>query len=233
MIHCIALDNEPPALDLITNFCQRIEYLNLMGTFVKPSDAAEFLFRNRVDLLFLDIQMPDITGIDFYKSLPEKKMVIFTTAYSEYATEGFNLEALDYVVKPLKFERFLKAVNKTRSYSEYINNRNTLDDQFIFVRSEYRLVKLSFSDIIYINGFDDYVRIYTTNSKPITAHVTLKALINRLPEEQFLRIHRSYIIAVDKITSIRNKQVLINKTNIPIGVSYLECVKNCLHLNMQ
>ena len=193
MINCIAIDDEPLALDLISGYCARIDYLNLKKTFTKTSEAGIYLKRFPIDLLFLDIQMPDINGIDFYKSLKIEKPVIFTTAYSEYAVEGFNLNALDYLLKPIVFSRFEQAVKKTKSYLDYLKYPDHEKDRFLYVRSDYRLCRISIPDIRYIEGLNNYIIIYTSISRPVISHISLKEVSGRLPGNMFLRIHRSYI----------------------------------------
>jgi DNA-binding LytR/AlgR family response regulator len=220
MINCIAIDDEPPALDLLRNYCSKLDYLNLLKTFTSTSEASVFLRQFPVDLLFLDIQMPDISGIDFLKSLNEPKMVIFTTAFSEYAVEGFNLNAIDYLLKPINFHRFEQAVKKTREYHEYLNNNSSHADKFLFVRSEYKLIKIALSDILYIQGLDNYIRIITSKNKPVISHVSMKEIYEKLPKNMFARIHRSYIINFVNDTSYCNKKVMIGDKKIPVGISF-------------
>ncbi len=226
MINCIAIDDEPPALDLIQNYCSQIDYLDLKKTFTRTSQGAVYLNKFPVDLLFLDIQMPDISGIDFYKSLNYNILVIFTTAFSEYAVEGFNLNAVDYLLKPIKFSRFEKAVRKTRDYIDYVKHSSHENDQNLFVRSEYRLCKISVTDIRYIEGMDNYVKIFTENPKPVVSHMSLKALCERLPHGIFLRVHRSFVINVTKNISYSNKYIFLGEKKIPVGVSYETDVRN-------
>jgi DNA-binding LytR/AlgR family response regulator len=225
MISCIAIDDEPLALDLISNYCTQIDFLDLKKTFTRPSEAALYLGKFPVDLLFLDIQMPDISGIDFYKSLKKDVVVIFTTAYSEYAVEGFSLNAVDYLLKPIRFERFEKAVSKTKEYLDYLNNRNSATDKFLFVRSGYELVKIAFSEILYIQGLDNYVRIITLHNKPVTSRVSMKEICEKLPREMFARVHRSYIINLQQLSSYRNRKVQIGDISIPVGLSFEADVK--------
>ena len=220
MISCIAIDDEPLALELLETYCSQVPYLELKKTFTKTSEAIQYLRKFPVDLLFLDIQMPDISGIAFYKSLKEAKMVIFTTAYSEYAVEGFNLNAVDYLLKPITFKRFEQAVIKTKEYFEYLNNKNSGHEQFLFVRSEYRLVKIPLAEIIYIEGLGDYVKIFTGPGKPVISHISMKAISEKLPSSRFIRVHRSFIIPKNKEISIRNKLIQIGNVKIPLGISY-------------
>jgi DNA-binding LytR/AlgR family response regulator len=225
MISCIAIDDEPLALDLISNYCSRIEFLDLRKTFTRTSEAADFMKKFPVDLLFLDIQMPDISGIDFYKSLGESKMVIFTTAYSEYGVEGFNLNAVDYLLKPITFPRFEQAVKKTREYFDYLHNRNPDINPYLFVRSDYKLVKIAFADILYIEGLDDYIRIFTGQKRPVTSRISMKSISERLPVNMFVRIHRSYIINYRKEISYSNKKIQFGDIQLPVGISFEKNVR--------
>jgi DNA-binding LytR/AlgR family response regulator len=225
MINCIAIDDEPLALDLISNYCSKISYLDLKKTFIKPSEAENFLKKYPVDLIFLDIQMPDISGIEFYKSLNENVLVIFTTAFSEYAVEGFNLRAVDYLLKPIKFIRFEQAVIKARNYLEYIKQSNAEAEQYLFIRSEYKLCKILMSDIRYIEGLDNYIRIFSNQLKPVISHISLKGLTEKLPRHMFMRVHRSYIINVKKEISYSNKVIFLGNKQIPVGISYQNSVR--------
>jgi len=226
MINCIAIDDEPLALELLADYCSRIEYLNLVRTFTRPSEADMYLQKFPVDLIFLDIQMPDISGIDFFSSLKTEKLVIFTTAYGEYAVEGFSLNAVDYLLKPIMFTRFEKAVSKTRDYLDYLNNKSSARDNSIFVRSEYKLCRIDVSDINFIEGLDNYIRIFTEHSRPVISHMSLKAISERLPGDTFLRVHRSFIINCSRDLSYSNRNILLGEKKIPVGVSYEENVKS-------
>ncbi len=226
MIDCIAIDDEPLALELIQDYCSRIDYLDLKKSFTRTSEAAAYLNKFPVDLLFLDIQMPDISGIDFYKSLDYNIQVIFTTAYSDYAVEGFNLNAVDYLLKPIKFSRFEKAVKKTRDYIDYLNNSNHNNDKSVFVRSEYKLCKIPVNNIRYIKGMDNYVRIFTGDSKPVISHMSLKTLCEKLPGNTFMRVHRSFVVNVTGNISYSNKYIYLGDKKIPVGLSYEKEVRN-------
>jgi DNA-binding LytR/AlgR family response regulator len=230
MINCIAIDDEPLALELLVKYCSQVNYLNLTKTFTRTSEAALYMKKFPVDLIFLDIQMPDISGIDFYKSLDNNKLVIFTTAFSEYAVEGFNLCAVDYLLKPIKFSRFEQALIKTRDYLDYLKHTGLENDQYLFVRSDYKLYKIAFSEIMYIEGLDNYVRIFTNHSKSIMSHISLKAACERLPPNLFLRVHRSFIINTSKDISFSNKFINLGDRQIPVGISYEENVRRFFDL---
>jgi DNA-binding LytR/AlgR family response regulator len=230
MINCIAIDDEPLALDLISNYCSQVDFLDLKKTFTKPSEAALYMRKFPIDLIFLDIQMPDISGIDFYKSLDSERLVIFTTAFSEYAVEGFNLSAVDYLLKPIRFSRFEQAVIKTKEYLDYLNNRGSDADKYLFVRSDYKLLKIPLNDILFIQGLDNYIRIVTDHSRPVISRVSMKYICEKLPREMFVRIHRSYIINLKKEISYRNKKVQIGEIQIPVGISFEDEVKKIFGL---
>ena len=219
MIQCIAIDDEPLALELISTYCAEIDFIQLQKTFTKTSDALKYIKSNPVDLLFLDIQMPDISGIDFYKNLEEKTMVIFTTAYSEYAVEGFNLNAVDYLLKPYELERFRKAVNKAKEFYDYAA-KETNETNYIFVRADYSLIKIDCNDILYIESIDDYLRIHLSGKKPVMTLSTLKSIEDKLPSSNFIRVHRSYIVALNKIESVRGKNIQLPLAEIPISNKY-------------
>lgn len=221
MIKAIALDDEPPALKILDNFCSRIDYIDLQKTFTRTEEAFEFLKNNQVDLLFLDINMPSITGIDFYKRLPEKIMVVFTTAFAEFAVEGFNLKAVDYLLKPFTYDRFLQSAEKAKEMYDFQKRLQTeATAEYIFLRIDYGMVKIFLNDILFIEGLDDYLKIHFNNQKPLIARLTMKALLEKLPAKEFIRVHRSYIISIKHIDSVRNKMIFIGGEEIPIGNSY-------------
>jgi DNA-binding LytR/AlgR family response regulator len=221
-MNCLIVDDEPLAQDLVANFIAKIPYLQLVGKCKNALEAGEILKKQSVDLLFLDIHMPDISGIEFVKNGEHLPMIIFTTAYSHYAMEGFEYNAVDYLLKPFSFQRFVKAV--TRAFGLYNlktkSRDNSIKKDYIFVNSDYKLVKLNFSEILYIEGLKDYIKIITTDSKPILTHYSLKAMEEILPANRFVRIHRSYIISIDKLTSINKGSVQIGKQNISVGENY-------------
>jgi DNA-binding LytR/AlgR family response regulator len=220
MISCIAIDDEPLALQLIKEYAYNTNVLNLQKTFTNPDEARSWMEENNVDLLFLDIQMPDVNGIQFYKSLGKKPQVIFTTAYSQFAVEGFNVDAIDYLLKPLEYDRFLKSVNKVKEYLEFLSNQE-MQMASIFIKVDYQLMKINLKEIDLIEGLDDYIRIYI-KPKPVLALMTLKSLQERLPHLEFIRIHRSYIVPINKIESFGKNKVKVNGREIPVGSSYGE-----------
>lgn len=222
MINAIAVDDEPLALELIESFCNRIDTIKLDRTFTVVNDALKYIRKFPVDLLFLDINMPQLSGIEFYKKIEQDSMVIFTTAYSEYAVEGFNLNAIDYILKPYSFQRFEQATKKAIDYYEYMHRKSDTVLKFIYIKADYSLIKVSLDDIQCIEALADYLKIYLPNKKSITARLTMKSMMDKLPTSNFVRVHRSFILPIDKIISIRNKNILIEGREIPIGTSYEE-----------
>lgn len=223
MIRAIAIDDEIPALKIIENFCERTGLIELQKTFSKPNEALKHLRKFPTELLFLDINMPSISGIELYKAVEQNTMVIFTTAYSEFAVEGFNLNAVDYLLKPYTFERFLQAVNKARDFHAASLPSKKNPDQYLFVRADYSLIKIAVSDIILIEGLDDYLKIHLqNNSKPIVTRMTMKGIMEKLSSKEFIRVHRSFIIPFSKIENVRKKIISISGKEIPIGSSYEE-----------
>jgi DNA-binding LytR/AlgR family response regulator len=221
MISCIAIDDEPLALLILEEFCNKTPFLKLHKTFTDTDEAARYLRKFPVDLLFLDIQMPDINGMDFYKKYGDEKMVIFTTAYNQYAVEGFNLSAVDYLLKPIEYNRFQVAAEKAQDYFNYLNS-SVKKPQHLFVRSEYSLVKIPLADIEYIETLDDYLKIHVTDKKPVLTKMNLKTVMNKLNPNEFIRVHRSYIIPVSKISAVRGKTIQLKNIEIPIGVKFEE-----------
>lgn len=218
MIKAIAIDDEPLALKIITHFCDEIDFMQLEKTFTKPSEAIKHLKKFPVDLLFLDIQMPSKNGLDFYKMLEQETMVIFTTAYSEYAVEGFNVNAVDYLLKPFSFERFQTAVQKAQNEQNF--RQSILVQTQLLIRADYKLNKIDFEDILLIEGLDDYIQIHLKDKTKIVARLSMKNILEKLPTSLFARVHRSYIIPVKKIKFIQNKNIQIEDFIIPVGDTY-------------
>lgn len=222
MIRAIALDDEPLALKIIESFCNRIDYIQLEKTFIKTSEAAKYLRKQPVDLIFLDIQMPTQDGLSFYKGIGQSTKVIFTTAFSEYAVEGFNVNATDYLLKPFPFDRFSVAVSKVKEQLEMQNKNINAERLHLYIRADYSLHKILFEDILFIEGLDDYLKIHIQNQKTIVARMTMKAMIEKLPATHFIRVHRSYIISILKMEKIRSKMIYINGNEIPLSATYEE-----------
>lgn len=229
MITCLAVDDEPLALDLLEDNIKKVSNLKLMKRCSNALEANEYLQAHHVDLLFLDIQMPGISGIQFLKSLYQKPpMVIFITAYEEYAIEGYNLDVVDYLLKPVSFDRFLKAVNKA---SEKIRAEKTTpviasdNIPHLFVNADYSLVRIDLNDILYIEGLKDYVKIFLQSAtRPVITRLSMKGLEEKLSGDQFVRVHKSFIVAINKIASIRKGRISITgkDVHIPISEHYKE-----------
>jgi DNA-binding LytR/AlgR family response regulator len=221
MIHAIAIDDEPLALNVIRSFCDKIDFIQLRETFTQPSEGLKYAKKFPVDLVFLDIQMPTMTGIRLAESIEQNTMVIFTTAFSDYAVKSYELDAVDYLLKPFNFKRFEAAVNKAHEYYQYLHNVSTAGDDCIFVRADYRLVKVPLSDIQVIEGMADYLKIFVGDKKPIIARMTMKEMVDKLPSQAFMRVHRSYIVPLKNIESVRNNIITISQREIPVGKTYL------------
>ncbi len=218
----IAIDDEPPALSIIEQFASTRGDVDLQKTFTKPSEAIKYLHKFPVDLVFLDIKMPSISGLELYKEIPETTHVIFTTAHSEYAVEGFNLKAADYILKPYSQERFSQAVDKVVHLVGLLRASEQKGTTHLLIRADYSLIKINFVDISYIEGLDDYVKIHQDSGKVVVARMTMKKILERLPSDGFVRVHRSFIVPLSKITSVRNKTVFLATAQIPLGASYEE-----------
>lgn len=228
MIRCLIIDDEALALDLLEDNIRRVSFLELAGKCKNGFDAMELLQKEQIDLIFLDIQMPDISGIQFLRSLHKKPLVIFTTAFEKYALEGFELDVVDYLLKPFSFDRFLKSVNKAKDLLGLQQKKELPEKvvvpkvpEFLFVKSDYKLVKIDIKDILYIEGLKDYVKIFT-GEKPVITLLTLKAIEEKLPSSDFRRIHRSYIVNLRKIRFVQRNMVTIGGNAIPIGENYRE-----------
>ncbi len=221
VINCIIIDDEPLARKGLGEYISDIEFLNLVGAFENPLLAINLLTQSQVHLMFLDIQMPKITGLDFLKSMQHHPPVIFTTAYPQFALDGFDLNALDYLVKPISFKRFLKAASKAKEYYEvrlknsHVENTNQLSDHF-FIKADNKLIKILFNDVMYIEALQNYVNIYTTDGKYIS-YLTFKSVEEYLPADQFIKVHKSYIIALSKVNSIEANEIQVGKYKIPIS----------------
>lgn len=234
-IKCILVDDEPLAVNLLESYANQIINLEVKGKFNNPVKALEFLQTNPVDLLLVDVQMPDLNGLELVSKLSLKPLIIFTTAYSQYAVEGFKVDAVDYLLKPIDFPDFQKAINKAIELLELRSAKNTnieTNKEFLFIKSEYKIIRINFSEIIYIQGMSEYVKFYLTGRKPIMSLLSLKSLEAQLPANLFMRVHKSYIVNVQKITTIeRNEIVYDDGTIIPISLQYKESFQHFLDEN--
>jgi DNA-binding LytR/AlgR family response regulator len=223
MINCIAIDDEPKALDVIERYCQKIDSICLKATFREPVNAIEFLNQEKVDLIFLDINMPDINGMQLIATLTIKPMVIFTTAYGNHAVESYNLNAIDYLLKPITFERFLAAVNKAQGLFLIKNNETAKSEtaETVFIKSGPQTYQVKISDILYFEKDGNYITVYLKDKK-ILIRENMTDIFSIVPQDQFVRVHKSFVVAVKHITMIEVHQLTINGDKIPIGSTYRE-----------
>lgn len=235
IIKCLTLDDEPLALDKMSNYVRKTPFLELVGSCRSGFEAIDYLSKDKVDLIFADINMPDVNGLDFVRSLQDKPQIIFTTAFSEYAFEGFKVNALDYLLKPIGYSEFLKSANKARSYFENVaapksEPENEID--YLFVKSDYKIVRICLDDILYIEGMREYVRIHLATGKSIMPLISLRVLEEQLPSSKFMRVHRSYIVNLNKITTIDHSRILFDgKIYIPVSDQYKEFFQNFLSMH--
>lgn len=222
MINAIAIDDEPLALKVIQTFCEKSEIISLQKTFTQPNEALKHLRKFPADLIFCDIQMPAMTGINLVKSLQQNTMVIFTTAFSEYAAVSYELNAIDYLLKPINQKRFTQAITKAQEYFNYINKKDNTADKNIFIRADFSLIKIPLVDILYIEGLADYLKIYIKDRKTIVARMPMKDMMEKLPSIDFIRVHRSFILPFSKIESVRGTTIFIGDKEFPIGKTYTE-----------
>jgi len=224
-IQCIAIDDEPLAVKKISSYIQKTPFLELVAECRNAFEAMEIMENNMVQLLFIDINMPEMNGMEFIKSLSVKPYIVFTTAYSEYAVEGFAVDATDYLLKPISYSSFLKAANKVKDLIDLKTNQQTdivqLTDNHLFVKSEYRLVRIELTDIKYIESMHEYIKIHLVNNPPVMTLLSMKSMEQQLPASQFMRVHRSFIVSLSKLSVIeRNRIVFDGKVYIPIGDQY-------------
>jgi DNA-binding LytR/AlgR family response regulator len=224
MMRCIAVDDESLALDLLEDNIRKVPFLTLVKRCKNAFEAHEVVMKENIDLMFLDIQMPGISGVQFLQSISNPPLVIFITAYEQFALQGFNLDVVDYLLKPVSFDRFLKAANKAHEFFTLKNAApSNASSEYLFVNSEYNLVKINIRDIIYIEGLKDYIKIFIANAtRPIITRLSMKSIEEKLPPDRFARVHKSFIIAIDKIISIRKGKISINNVHVPISEHYKE-----------
>ena len=229
IINCAIIDDEPLAAGLLKSYALKTPFLNLIGTYGSALEAMKELRDNPAQLLFLDIQMPELSGIEFAKILPAETKIIFTTAFQQYAIEGYKVSALDYLMKPVSYDDFLKACNKALDwFSTTQRQQATLKDRFMFIKSDYKLIRVSLDDILYIEGLKDYVRIHLKNGDKIMSLMSMKKLEDFLPHPEFLRTHRSYIVRMPEVQSIDRFRIVFGETFIPISDNYKEEVQQYL-----
>jgi DNA-binding LytR/AlgR family response regulator len=226
MLRCIAIDDEPLALELLEDNISKVPFLDLVASCSNPLEAMKVLQHETIDLIFLDIQMPGLTGLQFIKSIAVKPMCILITAYEKYALEGYELNVVDYLVKPVSLDRFIKACNKAWELYQLKNKKGTEEIQpYFFINADYSLVKVVFADIMWVEGLKDYLKIHLkSSSKPLVARLTMKAMEEQLPPSMFVRVQKSFIVSKDYITSIRKNSVFINDVEIPVGDNYKDAI---------
>lgn len=223
MLRAIAIDDEPLALKVIENFCSHFPEVSLEKTFTSPNEGLKYINKFPVDLAFVDIQMPSLTGIELVKAIKQETLVVFTTAYDNFALEGYNLNAIDYLLKPFTLERFSAAINKVSVFRKGNLGGGKNENAFITVRADYSLVKIELNAIRYIEGLDDYIKIYCGDTKPVVTRSTMKSILDVLPEDMFIRVHRSFIVPLNCILALKTKVLVLNgNIEIPIGQSFEE-----------
>ncbi len=242
ILRCLAVDDEPLALGLVCSFIQKTPFLSLEGRYSSAVDALKAIDANRIDLVFLDIQMPDLTGIELARVIEKTSgrtpRIIFTTAFNQFALDGFKVDALDYLLKPFNYEEFLKAAGKARSYFELVQRAEDSPagmpveqprEEYLFLKVEYQLVRVMYSDILYIEGLKDYVKVHLqTSAKPLLSLTSLKALEERLPASRFMRVHRSFIVNLDKISAVTRNNIQIGNDPVPVSEQYKEAFNDYL-----
>lgn len=239
-LSCIAVDDEPLALGLVCAFIEKTPFLNLVGRYTSAVEALQCLITRPIDVIFLDIQMPDLTGLELARVLERSNRgthntrIIFTTAFDQFALDGFRVDALDYLLKPFNYEEFLRAASKARNYFELIQRPESAPvaapqtiaidpaEDYLFLKVEYQLVRVAYSDILYIEGLKDYVKVYRQSdpAKPLLSLTSLKTLEEKLPTKQFMRVHRSFIVALDRINAVTRNSVQIGQAMIPVSDQY-------------
>ncbi len=231
-ITCAIVDDEPLAVELLASYCEKIPFLNLVGKFNNATEALRAITENQIDLLFLDIQMPQLNGLELSRMLPENTRVVFTTAFNQYALDGYRINALDYLLKPITYATFLEACNKALQWFTLLRQAEAPNDQqvrSIFVKSEYKLIQVNLDQLLYVEGLKDYVKIYTLASPhPILSLMGMKTMEQMLPQSRFIRVHRSYIVSIDKIREIDRNRIIVGQTEIPIGDSYKQAFQDFL-----
>lgn len=225
MINCLVVDDEPIAREGILEYVKQIEYLNPVAQCKNAAEAVGLLQKHKIDLIFLDIQMPKLTGIEFVRALAEPPLVIFTTAYSEYALEGFELDIVDYLLKPISFARFLKAVEKAQNYLHARNKAVSITDDFFFIKCNGKIEKITMADVLYIEAMANYVIIYTLSKKYIT-YLTFSGIEEQLPSRLFVKIHKSFLVAIAAIQTIDGNEVVTRLARLPLSKNYHAEVMN-------
>ncbi len=231
VLNCIIVDDEPLAVNLIESYIKKTSFLHLNGAYNSAVDALRHIKDERPHLVFLDIQMPELSGIEFAKVIPHETRIIFTTAFSQYAIEGYKVNAIDYLLKPVSYEHFLKSVSRAAKIIEEDEHRHAISyDRFLFVKSDYKLLMVKFDEVLYVEGEKDYVKFYLENSpQPVQSLMNMKKLEEMLPKNEFMRVHRSYIVNLNKVSMIDRMRFIIGNNAIPISESYKNMVLQYLN----
>jgi two-component system LytT family response regulator len=228
MLKCIAVDDEKLALELLVDNISKLSYLQLVAKCRSAFEAIKALEEHAVDLVFLDIQMPGLTGLQLIKSIQQRPMIILVTAYEKYALEGYGLDVIDYLVKPVATERFIKACNKALDLqqlkSKQAHNPKEKEKDYFFINADYSLVKIDFADIVYIEGLRDYIKIHLKSAKSVVTRMNVGTIEDQLPASRFIRIHKSYIVSVDQITAIRKSSIFLGGLEVPVSHSYRDAI---------
>ncbi len=226
ILNCAIIDDEPLAAELLASYARKTPELNLVGTFESAVTAMKVIREETVELLFLDIQMPEISGLEFANLLPKRTRIVFTTAFDRYAIEGYKTGAIDYLLKPISYDKFLFAVNKAIEWFSVVDKQQLLSrDRFIYVKSEYKLLRINFDDILYVEGLKDYIKVYISGAKPVMSLMNMKKLEDYLPQPQFQRVHRSFIVNMAKVEMIDRGRIVVDNVFIPVSESYKEKVQ--------
>lgn len=222
ILNCVIIDDEPLAAELLESYARKTPFLNVKGVFNSAVQAIKCVREEHINLIFLDIQMPELSGVEFAKILPPETKVVFTTAFSQYAVESYKVNAIGYLVKPISYESFLETAQNALKYFQTEQRTSlTSSDRYFFVKSDYKLVKIKFDDLVYIEGLKDYVKFYVDNNeKPVTSLMNLKKVVEFLPSSEFMRIHRSYIVNLSKVTGIERGRFVIGQISLPVSDSY-------------
>lgn len=233
MINCIAIDDEPLALGLLMDNISRVPFLNLVATCNDAFEAMEIMSKYDVNLVFIDIQMPGLTGLQFIESLENKPLVIFITAYKQYALESYDLNVVDYLVKPVALDRFIKACNRAKELFELKTTKNKIEKQdykdHFFVNSDYSQVKIKFNDILWMKGYGDYIKIHLKNKiNPLVVRISFKSMELELPKDKFIRIHKSYLVSIEEITAIRKNSIFLGDKELSIGETFREAIEELI-----
>lgn len=220
-LNCLIVDDEPLALELIQSYVERIPFLNLIASCSNAIEATEVVKNNTIDLAFLDIQMPGVSGLELAKVMDSKTLIVFTTAFDNYAIDGYKVNAIEYLLKPFTFEEFYNSANKAHLIFEERHNANASENQFLFVKTEYRIQRIDINSILYIEGLKDYVKIYIQHeNKPILSLMSLKSVVENLPSNKFMRVHRSFIVNLTKVQTIERSRIVFGNVYVPISDNY-------------